>query len=135
MECKKTKFANEKFALQYIEKLSKTSTREVKPIRAYLCTYCGSWHLTSRETKEAIFIQELKNEISVLQVQKRQLQEEADNVRSQMKALNKKVNIALCLSNKELLKGTSMKDKDKNVFLRGANLMRELIKHHIKTES
>lgn len=35
MECTKVKFSNEKFAVDYIEKLAKTSIRDTKPLRAY----------------------------------------------------------------------------------------------------
>lgn len=45
--CKKTRFANEKFANDYIDKLHKTSSRKLKPIRTYLCDKCLTWHLTS----------------------------------------------------------------------------------------
>lgn len=47
--CTKVKFATEKDAVFYIDKLKKTSVREKKPLRAYLCPFCISWHLTSRE--------------------------------------------------------------------------------------
>lgn len=51
MECKKTKFLNKKQAQFYIDKLNKKSNRDTKPIRAYWCRYCHSWHLTSKEFK------------------------------------------------------------------------------------
>jgi hypothetical protein len=47
--CKKVSFCNEQYANAYIEKLKKTSIREVKPIRSYLCTRCLNWHLTSKK--------------------------------------------------------------------------------------
>jgi len=46
--CKKVSFCNEQYATAYIEKLNKTSIRERKPIRAYLCEKCFNWHLTSK---------------------------------------------------------------------------------------
>jgi len=48
MECKKTKFVDEKAAEFYINKLKVTSVRNVKPVRAYLCMKCTTWHLTSK---------------------------------------------------------------------------------------
>lgn len=45
--CKKTSFQTEEYALMFIEKLKKTSKRPVRPCRAYLCSKCLSWHLTS----------------------------------------------------------------------------------------
>ena len=52
-KCKKVYFANEKIAEYYIEKLHKTSTRKVKPVRAYLCEKCLNWHLTSIISEES----------------------------------------------------------------------------------
>jgi hypothetical protein len=51
MTCPKTYFLDEKQAEYYIDKLQRTSAREIKPIRAYLCTRCFNWHLTSEENK------------------------------------------------------------------------------------
>lgn len=51
-KCKKVYFANEKSAEYYIEKLQKTSTRKILPVRAYLCEKCLSWHLTSIISEE-----------------------------------------------------------------------------------
>lgn len=50
--CKKVRFVNEEAALFYIQKLKKTSKRARKPVNAYLCPQCLSWHLTSIESKE-----------------------------------------------------------------------------------
>jgi uncharacterized protein YlaI len=54
MSCKKTSFANEKFALEYIDKLSKTSVRRKNPTKAYLCPKCINWHLTSQEDRTQV---------------------------------------------------------------------------------
>jgi len=48
--CKKVKFIDEEFANQYIQKLNKTSKRRLKPVRAYLCEKCLTWHITSIES-------------------------------------------------------------------------------------
>ena len=48
--CKKVKFIDEEFANQYIHKLNKTSKRRLKPVRAYLCEKCLTWHISSIES-------------------------------------------------------------------------------------
>jgi len=45
--CKKVSFVNEEQALFYINKLNRTSKRNIIPQRAYLCEKCLTWHLTS----------------------------------------------------------------------------------------
>lgn len=50
-ECKKTKYASAKWALLDIDRINKKSTRYKLPIRAYLCQFCGAWHITSEEYK------------------------------------------------------------------------------------
>ena len=52
MECKKVKFINQEFADSYVAKLQKTSKRNRKPIRSYLCPKCNVWHITSAEEKD-----------------------------------------------------------------------------------
>lgn len=48
-ECTKTKYASQGMADFDIKKISKKSNRAIIPIRSYLCSICGSWHLTSRK--------------------------------------------------------------------------------------
>jgi len=60
LKCTKTSFANEKFALEHIEKIKKTSVSEFQPNRAYLCSTCNTWHLTSRFDEKLKRINELK---------------------------------------------------------------------------
>ena len=51
--CKKASFSTEDAANYYINKLKRTSSRQIKPIRAYLCPLCFTWHLTSlKETTD-----------------------------------------------------------------------------------
>jgi hypothetical protein len=64
--CHKVCFANEKFAIEYIDKLQKTSFRDKKPVNAYLCEKCLSWHLTSIESKEVREITYLGRQINNL---------------------------------------------------------------------
>ncbi len=53
MDCKKTKFSSEAFALLDLERIKKRPPREKTPIAVYLCK-CGSWHLTSQPNKDLI---------------------------------------------------------------------------------
>ena len=52
MPCSKTHFADEKTALEYVDRLQKTSKRAVVPHRAYLCEKCLNWHITSLPLKK-----------------------------------------------------------------------------------
>lgn len=56
--CKKVSFANEDFAEAYLKKLQKTSIRDSVPQRAYLCTYCLNWHLTSKKDKKVLYLED-----------------------------------------------------------------------------
>jgi hypothetical protein len=47
MPCKKTYFADEKTATEFVHRLQETSKRKVVPHRAYLCEKCFNWHITS----------------------------------------------------------------------------------------
>jgi hypothetical protein len=47
MPCKKTHFADEKTANEYVKRLQQTSVRKVVPNRSYLCEKCLNWHITS----------------------------------------------------------------------------------------
>ena len=76
MECSKVYFVDEKFALQYIDKLKKTSCRERKPVRAYLCEKCLCWHLTSIESKENREVVYLGRQINNLKAKILHLQNE-----------------------------------------------------------
>jgi len=71
MICKKTKFLDEQQAKYYIEKLNKTSIRDSKPVRAYLCDICINWHITSKkETKSPSEEIKIRNKIITNQVKK-----------------------------------------------------------------
>lgn len=65
-ECKKARFADEASAQMYIDKLKKTSTRDVKPVNSYLCHRCHAWHLTSIPSKEDKARMYLEREIANL---------------------------------------------------------------------
>lgn len=76
--CKKAFFINEDFAEQYITKLKKTSIRDRKPIRAYLCQKCFNWHLTSIEDKNLTY---LKRQIDNLKNKVLHLEKENDKLK------------------------------------------------------
>jgi len=130
MECTKVKFSNEKFAVDYIEKLAKTSIRDIKPLRAYLCPYCTAWHLTSRMSHELKQENEYKSKILLLEDLLTKSQEETNVHRVRYKNLIKMINGVVAVSNDSL--GSDLaKSKHKKQMLIGANLMRELLKRCI----
>lgn len=130
MECTKVKFSNEKFAVDYIEKLAKTSIRDTKPLRAYLCPYCTAWHLTSKINHEFKQENEYKNKISALEELLVKSKEETEAQRIKYKNLIKMINGVVTVSNDQL--GADLpKSKHRKQILIGANLMRELLKQCI----
>lgn len=82
-ECSKVYFADEKNALLYIEKLHKTSVRDKKPVRAYLCEKCLCWHLTSIESKENRQIVYLNRQINNLKAKVLHLQNEISQLKNE----------------------------------------------------
>jgi hypothetical protein len=52
--CKKTSYSTEIFALEHINIISKKSKRIESPKSAYLCTKCGTWHITKQESVESL---------------------------------------------------------------------------------
>lgn len=66
MTCKKVSFTDEKFANDYLKKLHKTSSREIKPVRAYLCEHCLCWHLTSIRSEEQNEVIYLRRQVANL---------------------------------------------------------------------
>ena len=130
MECTKVKFSNEKFAVDYIEKLAKTSIRDTKPLRAYLCPYCSTWHLTSRINHELKQENEYKSKISALEELLVKSKKETETQRIRYKNLIKMINGVVTVSNDQL--GEDLpKSKHRKQILIGANLMRELLKQCI----
>lgn len=75
MECTKTKYTSEEFALDDIKRIKKKSIRDKVPTRAYLCKFCNFWHLTSSQDwkKEALEkdlrITELTQELGEVKVE------------------------------------------------------------------
>ena len=89
MPCKKSSFINEKFANEYIEKLHKTSVRTIKPVRAYLCEECSTWHLTSvvsgEDRKMNNRIKMYERQIENLKRRVTHLEKENENIKKKKK--------------------------------------------------
>jgi hypothetical protein len=73
MECLKTQYTTEAFALGDIARIKKKSTRDNIPKRAYFCRLCNFWHLTSRadklEERLNAKIAELQEEVKTLKAE------------------------------------------------------------------
>lgn len=54
--CKKVSYSSEKFALIDIKRFKFIDDGRTKPIRAYLCNNCKTWHLTSKIDFEATIL-------------------------------------------------------------------------------
>lgn len=108
--CGKVAFANEKFALLYIEKLKATSTRYKTPQSSYLCPKCLLWHLTSLPYKDETKIKGYENTIKKLEEEVRKKQEKIIKLKETLKMkdneiANKRKRIdSLELRNFELMK-------------------------------
>lgn len=131
MECNKSKFLNEKFALDWIEKLKRTSVREKVPLRAYLCTRCGTWHLTSRPEFGDPEKEALKANIERLQDELSKSKDSAAAMDKKYKALVQTIHGVINVSNATLMGSAEGGKKNKKAILYGANLMRELLKEMI----
>lgn len=69
-ECTKVKYADKITAELDIAKIKKRSTRDVIPVRAYLCPMCKAWHLTSKPDPKALFERVGKLEDTVVALSK-----------------------------------------------------------------
>ena len=88
MECKKTQYASEEFALDHIKRIIKKSTRDKVPTRAYLCNICNLWHLTSsKDWKEEVRLKDLK--ISFLDGDVRVLRDEIKILKAEIEKIKK----------------------------------------------
>ena len=87
MECLKSKYRDEKSALDDIKLISKKSNRTKIPIRAYLCRHCSSWHLTSAPDFTSI-----KEENEILKKELKKISQEFINYKkSERKGLLKEI--------------------------------------------
>ncbi len=72
MYCNKAKYSSEEYAMLDLAKIRRSSNRAVLPKRAYECTKCGKWHLTSMPDYKKLLdeILELKTKIKELESKK-----------------------------------------------------------------
>jgi hypothetical protein len=74
MDCLKTQYTTEAFALSDIIRIKKKSTRDNVPKRAYFCRLCNFWHLTSQtdklEERLNTKIAELQEEVKALKAER-----------------------------------------------------------------
>lgn len=90
MDCKKTKYGTEKFALNDLERIRNSKVqREKVPVAVYLCK-CGSWHLTSQKNWNVV-IAELEAQIKKLLDEKQVLQNEKSELELKNKALQSSI--------------------------------------------
>lgn len=52
--CLKQRFITEQLALQTLARIAREPDARRKPIRAFYCTTCGGWHVTSQQHREAV---------------------------------------------------------------------------------
>ena len=83
MPCRKTHFANEKTALEYVKRLQETSKRQVVPDRAYLCERCLNWHITSLPLKKELTIKDQLHQLEL------KLKEKNGRIKNLEKQVNK----------------------------------------------
>ena len=88
--CKKTSFIDEKTALDYIKKLSKTSKNKNKdffPTSCYLCSKCLNWHLT-KSVHEDFILNNLKKKLKNLKLELHKKQETINSLKKRIKNNN-----------------------------------------------
>lgn len=111
-ECKKVKFSTEKDAEFYLSKLKKTSSRKNIPTRAYLCPFCTSWHLTSRDSFENKKIKELESEIESL---KKEISKKNEEINLLEGRNNKEYNLAIKTDERIIKLNEKIAQKDKDI--------------------
>ena len=111
-ECKKVKFSTEKDAEFYLNKLKKTSSRKNIPTRAYLCPFCTSWHLTSRESFENKKILELQNQVELL---KKEISKKKEEINLLEGKNNKEYNLAIKTDERIKKLNEKIAEKDKTI--------------------
>lgn len=71
----KTRYINEEFALEYVKKFNQSRSPENKvTLRAYLCSSCKAWHVTSKPLtehfkKKIAILERYPDEVSFLKAQ------------------------------------------------------------------
>lgn len=90
MDCLKTQYTTEAFALSDIIRIKKKSTRENVPKRAYFCRLCNFWHLTSQsdklEERLNTKIAELQEEVKVLKAERELFKKTSKEEKAMVKA-------------------------------------------------
>jgi len=81
--CRKVRFSDENSALFTIKKINETASLKKKPTRAYLCSKCNSWHLTS---KPDLYV--LQDENKKLKTEIEKLNKSISDLNNQIKGLN-----------------------------------------------
>jgi predicted nuclease with TOPRIM domain len=89
--CRKVSFADEKAAINYINILQNTSKRKRKPVRAYLCEKCLTWHLTSKKEILSPEDEQLTKRIGKLENKVKQLTKESENKTKKIDKLHEEV--------------------------------------------
>jgi hypothetical protein len=59
-QCKKTKYSTEEAALLDIARIKRISNRDKIPQKAYFCTICSSWHLSSKKSSQSKLLGKVK---------------------------------------------------------------------------
>ena len=91
--CKsKTKYASAKIANEDVERIRKKSTRPVVPCRAYYCTICNFWHITSNMSRSDLLKDKL---IASLQEQVEKMKEEIEVLKKDVDANTKGEKVAI----------------------------------------
>lgn len=115
-QCDKTKYASKEFAEFYLKKIKYNSFRDKVPVRVYLCPYCNTWHLTSKESKEMKHIEMLDAQIVNLKSKNEKLEKEVRRLSLKLKEKNETIvdlNRKLLIVNKSKYKELSLNKEEK----------------------
>ena len=126
---KKARFATQKDADDFIERLQKTSTRERLPSRSYFCK-CGCWHLTnSASSVDSQVLISLKQEIEQLKKDKEEFINSFLADSSMAVQVEARI-VELTKSNKDFKKRNTQLEKDlKDMIAKKVLLEMELKKY------
>lgn len=97
--CRKVRFSDENSALFTIKKINETASLKKKPNRAYLCSKCNSWHLTS---KPDLYV--LQDENKKLKSEIEKLNNSISDLKNEIKFLNDNKELRLKVKTDEQVK-------------------------------
>lgn len=129
-ECTKTKFANEEAAKHAIRQIAKKNPTGKRPTRAYECSLCGLWHLTSRPDIEVIYeennhlktqVANLKHEIYLMNYEKNLMTKQE---RNEVAKETKKENMYQQLR----LANNALRERNKRIQKDNRELLQTIIK-------